>query len=120
MAFDPTAFNFYIGPVGGEGVRQYSYRTATDNVTTVVGSGYFADCVRFGVREGDLVWVTDQTSAPANTYLAYVSHINSDGDVTVSVATLEAEDDLPGFPIYFISRVGADKRSDIIGGGLAY
>lgn len=56
MAFTPDTLGLIVQPVGGVGIRFFSYRT-DDSVSTVTGVGYFVRVKEFGVRDYDLVFV---------------------------------------------------------------
>lgn len=57
MAFIPDSLSVIVQPIGGTGIRFFSYRT-DDSVGTVTGASYFVGAAKSGVRDNDLVFVT--------------------------------------------------------------
>ncbi len=85
MAFTPISlFRIHGGGHGLQGPSLWLYSTL-DAMTTVDNTDYFQACKYTGMNLGDAVLVT-KTDGP-NLYLAYVSAIDSDGNVTVSAGS---------------------------------
>jgi len=57
MAFTPDTLAVIVQPIGGEGIRFFSYRT-DDPAGTVMGTGYFTGVKSFACDSADLIFVT--------------------------------------------------------------
>lgn len=60
MAFTPDTLAVIVQPIGGEGIRFFSYRT-DDPVGAVTGVGYFKGVKSFACDSADLIFVTPAT-----------------------------------------------------------
>jgi hypothetical protein len=86
MAFTPETLSLIAQPIGGVGMRLVSYRS-DDAEATITATGYFVGATRFGLRLGDLIFVSP-ISGPVDTYIVIVSAVDAVGDATVVVAEL--------------------------------
>lgn len=92
MAYTPATMQLLVNTVGG-GPRIWKYKTA-DIHTDVDATDYFAkagfgtaqDTTTVGLKVDDIV-IVHNTSAPSVT-IHVVTAVASDGDCTISVATL--------------------------------
>jgi hypothetical protein len=86
MAFTPETLCVIAQPIGGVGMRLVSYRS-DDSEATITGGGYFVAATGFGLRRGDLLFVSPITG-PVDTYVVIVNSVDADGNATGVVAEL--------------------------------
>jgi hypothetical protein len=84
MAFAASGLVVMVPSIGA-GPALYRY-TSTDGHATVEATDYFAAMETYGMRVGDVVIVID-SDAPAVT-IHTVTAVDSDGNATISAATL--------------------------------
>lgn len=84
MAYANTGLRLVAGDLESGVARLWYYTTASDADATIVGAGYFADAVKFGMKVGDLVDVV-ATTGPK--YKRYQAASVSGNAVTVAAPT---------------------------------
>jgi hypothetical protein len=92
MALTPDTLNLIVQPIGNAGLRMFSYRT-DDDLTALIGDGYFVNADRFGLRLSDLIFVTP-IAMDIMPYVLTMDYIDADGDGTAVVA----DSDIYGVP----------------------
>jgi len=85
MAFAASGLQRAAGGLGTSGVSIWTY-TTTDAHTDVDATDYFTAMKTYGMKLYDIVYVIDTDTATTTTH--HVSAIDSDGNVTISAATL--------------------------------
>lgn len=85
MAYTPLTMKRIAGGIGASGPSIWTYTTA-DAHTAVDATDYFSDGQNKGMHVYDIVHVIDTATPTITTH--YVSAIDSDGNATVSLATL--------------------------------
>jgi hypothetical protein len=86
MAFTPETLCVIAQPIGGVGMRMVSYRS-DDSEATITGAGYFVAATGFGLRRGDILFVSPITG-PVDTYVVIINSVDADGNATGVVAEL--------------------------------
>ena len=96
MAYDPKVPPSLLanGIGGAKGLRQFTYRSTTDSVATVLGAGYIKNARKIGMREGDALRFVDPND---DTHYLQVGPISDAG-----AATLE----FPGVAIEALPEIG--------------
>jgi len=84
MAFTPETISVIAQPIGGLGLRLVSYRS-DDAVGTITGTDYFANAIRYGLRVGDLIFVS-AISGEVDTYIVTIDAVDADGNGTAAAA----------------------------------
>jgi len=86
MAFTPETLSLIAQPIGGVGMRLVSYRS-DDAEATITATGYFVGATQFGVRLGDLFFVSPITG-PVDTYIVIITAVDANGDGTAAAAAV--------------------------------
>lgn len=82
MAFDPERLSVIVQPIGGGGIRFFSYES-DDSFSTLTGTGYFSRIDQRGARAHDLIFVIPRTAG--SPYLLVVDSLDADGNGTASL-----------------------------------
>lgn len=85
MAFTVANLSQLAQPVASGGPGLWSYHSA-DVDSDVNATDYFADCEKYGMAVGDIVFVYDTTTPKSSVH--YVSAIDADGNVTTAFAAV--------------------------------
>lgn len=85
MAFTPDTLAVIVQPIGGEGIRFFSYRT-DDPGDEVTSSGYFRGIRSFGAADSDIVFVTPSDGDGESFVLVMDVDPAGDGTGTLSEA----------------------------------
>lgn len=91
MAFTAETLSLIVQPIGGSGIRFFSYRTDDDESETV-GIDYFQFASKNGLREADLIFVAPMTGEAAP-YVLVMELIDADGHGTAILALSAVNDD---------------------------
>lgn len=91
MAFTPETLSVLVQPIGGMGLRLHGYET-DDDVPTITGVGYFLRGTQYGLRFGDLLFVSPVDGAVA-TYIATIDAIDANGNASAVVAAVDLTSD---------------------------
>lgn len=102
MAFDAAALSILSDSIGGGSIRLFGYETE-DTTNTVLGAGYMREAASVGLRESDVVFVSD---GDGNADIYRVGFINAAGN-----ATLEVIDSSSG---QFTSPTGDDDDTEFL------
>lgn len=86
MAYTPATLRLATDDFSGNVARRWDYTTAADADATVVGSGYFSDGYKKGMRVGDLVDVVATTGPKYKRYQCTVANATT-GVCTVAAPT---------------------------------
>jgi len=86
MAFTPETISVIAQPIGGLGLRLVSYRS-DDAVGTITGTDYFANASRYGLRVGDLIFVS-AISGDVDTYIVTIDAVDADGNGTAAASAV--------------------------------
>jgi hypothetical protein len=84
MSYATSGLQLLVRAPGGSGKAIWLY-TGTDAHTDVDATDYFSDGKDRGMKAGDLVFVVNTGTSGT---MHYVSAIDSDGNATISAATL--------------------------------
>ena len=97
MAYDGSKLLLRDATIGGAtfNPKEYVYFTA-DSISTVNGAGYFADAMKRGVMQGDIVFVYVGSSGPVGPWTPHLCYFStapytaSGYDATTSFVTTGA------------------------------
>lgn len=85
MSYTPATLQKVAGGIGASGAAIWRY-TSADAHGDVDATDYFSDGRKKGMHVNDIVFVIDTNVGTATMH--YVTAIDSDGNATISVATL--------------------------------
>lgn len=84
MAYTPATLRLATDDFSGNVARRWDYTTASDADATIVGSGYFSDGAKRGMKVGDLV---DAVATTGPKYKRYQVTVVGATAVTVAAPT---------------------------------
>lgn len=95
MAFTPDTLNVIVQPVGGGGIRMFSYNT-DDDADTVTGTDYFVRGEQHGIRVSDLIFVAPLTGS-FDPFIVNIEVVDDEGNATGDITQdlLNVYRDLP-------------------------